>query len=199
VALSDSPIAKNRPSVRRRAADGTLRRWSDSQKVEAVHTYLILGSLKLVSGALKIPFDTLKVWKASEWWKAMIEDLRVQEDLQLSSRLRKIVEKSYDAVEDRLENGDFVYNQKTGQLRRKPVSMRDAHKVAMDLTAQKEHLIDRHMTTQEVSVDKIEKRLAELAESFKRIASSVKAGPIEVTDVVFGKLEEEDLDAPQEP
>lgn len=122
----------------------------------------------------------------------MIEDLRVQEDLQLSSRLRKIVDKSYDVVEDRLENGDFVYNQKTGQLRRKPVSMRDAHKVAMDLTAQKEHLIDRHIEEQAVSVDKIEQRLAELAESFKRIASSVKTGPVEITDVIFGKLEEPD-------
>lgn len=190
MALSDDPVRKTQSSGRRRAIDGTMRRWSDSQKVEAVHTYLILGSLKLVSGALKIPFDTLKVWKASEWWKSMIEDLRVQEDLQLSSRLRKIVDKSYDVVEDRLENGDFVYNQKTGQLRRKPVSMRDAHKVAMDLTAQKEHLIDRHIEEQAVSVDKIEQRLAELAESFKRIASSVKTGPVEITDVIFGKLEE---------
>lgn len=192
MALSDDPVRKTQSSGRRRAIDGTMRRWSDSQKVEAVHTYLILGSLKLVSGALKIPFDTLKVWKASEWWKSMIEDLRVQEDLQLSSRLRKIVDKSYDVVEDRLENGDFVYNQKTGQLRRKPVSMRDAHKVAMDLTAQKEHLIDRHIEEQAVSVDKIEQRLAELAESFKRIASSVKTGPVEITDVIFGKLEEPD-------
>lgn len=192
MALSDDPVTKTYPSTRRRAVGSTKKRWSDSQKVEAVQTYLILGSLNLVSGALQIPFDTLKVWKASEWWKTMIEELRVQEDLQLSTRLKKIINRSYDVVEDRLEHGDFVYDQKTGKLRRKPVSMKDAHTVAKDMLVQQEHLIDRHMSETTVSVDKIEKRLADLAESFAKIAGSVKTGPIEVTDVVFGKLETDD-------
>jgi transposase-like protein len=195
MAISDDPTYRQRKTPKRRSPGSTNKRWSDSQKVEAVQTYMILGSLNMVAGTLQIPFDTLKVWKQSEWWKNMLEELRIQEDLQLSTRLRKIVEKSYDVVEDRLENGDFVYDQKTGKMRRKPVSMRDAHKVAMDAAEKKEHLIDRHMDNQTVSVDKIEKRLAELAESFARIASTSKTGPIEVTDVVFGKIEGEDSDA----
>lgn len=196
MALSDSP--NNKTSPRRRAVDGTNRHWSDSQKIEAIQTYMILGSLNLVSGALKIPFETLKVWKASEWWKTMIEDLRVQEDLQLSTRLKKIINRSYDVVEDRLEHGDFVYDQKTGKMKRKPVNMRDAHKVAIDLVEKQQDLIDRHMSESTVTVDKIEKRLADLAKSFADIANSVKKGPIDVTDVVFGTLDEEDKDAPEE-
>lgn len=193
MSLSDSPIRKDAKTKGRRAVGDRRKYWSDSQKIEAVQTYLILGSLKLVSGALKIPFDTLKVWKASEWWKTMIEELQCQEDLQLSARLKKIVSKSYDVIEDRLDNGDFVYDQKSGTMRRKPVAMRDAHKVAMDLVQQKEHLIDRHMEEKSISVDTIDKRLKDLAESFAKIAASVKDGkPVEVTDVVFGKLDESD-------
>src|ERR1700756_1348319 len=105
----------------RRAVSDKLKRWSDGQKIEAVQSYLLLGNLTLVASVLKIPRDTLKIWKTTEWWKNMVEELRVQDDLQLSTRLQKIISKSFDAVEDRLDHGDFVYDQKTGEMRRKPV------------------------------------------------------------------------------
>lgn len=150
---------------------------------------MVLGSLKLVSGALKIPFDTLKVWKTSEWWKTVEEDLRVQDDLQLSTRLQKIVNKSYDVIEDRLEHGDFVYDQKTGTMRRKPVNMRDAHRVAVDLMDKREVILERHMDGTSVTKDKIEETLADLAKNFAKIAATINETkrPVEVTDVVFGK------------
>jgi len=187
MALSDAPLRKTVPTVRRRSIDGTKRHWSDSQKTEAVQTYMILGSLKLVSGTLKIPFDTLKVWKQSEWWKTLEGDLRTQEDLQLSARLAKIVNRSYDVIEDRLEKGDFVYDQKTGTMRRKPVNMRDAHKVAIDLIDKRDMLIERHVKGESVTTDKIEKTLADLAANFAKIANQINThGPVEVTDVIFG-------------
>jgi hypothetical protein len=187
MALSDAPLRKTVPTVRRRSIDGTKRHWSDSQKTEAVQTYMILGSLKLVSGTLKIPFDTLKVWKQSEWWKTLEGELRVQEDLQLSSRLQKIVNRSYDVIEDRLEKGDFVYDQKTGTMRRKPVNMRDAHKVAIDLIDKRDMLIERHVKGESVTTDKIEKTLADLAANFAKIANQINThGPVEVTDIIFG-------------
>jgi hypothetical protein len=179
---------KYKPTGRRRAVTKSKGHWSDSQKVEAVQTYLILGSLKLTAGALRIPFDTLKVWKQSEWWKTLVEELRLQEDLQLSNRLKKIITKSYDVLEDRLENGDFVFDQKTGEMRRKPVAMRDAHKVAIDLVQQRQDLVDRHLGGQTVTEDKIEKTLANLAEQFAKIANQVTnvKPSVEVTDVLFG-------------
>jgi hypothetical protein len=156
--------------------------------MEAVQTYMILGSLKLVAGALKIPFDTLKVWKASEWWKTLETDLRAQDDLQLGARLKKIINRSYDVVEDRLENGDFVYDQKSGKMRRKPVNMKDAHKVAVDLMDKRDMLIERHVSGESVTADKIEKTLANLAENFAKIANQINETkrPVEVTDVLFG-------------
>ena len=183
----------------RRAVGDKLKRWSDGQKIEAVQSYLLLGNLTLVASVLKIPRDTLKIWKTTEWWKNMVEELRVQDDLQLSTRLQKIISKSFDAVEDRLDHGDFVYDQKTGEMRRKPVSMKDAHKVAVDLTDKREHLIQRHLEEKTISVDKVEKRLAELAASFEEMVNQVKkptSAPIEVTDVIFG---DEELNATKEP
>ena len=188
MALSDSKMKYMQArSGARRSVEARRKRWSDSQKTEAVQMYMILGSVKLVAGALKIPFDTLKVWKQSEWWKTLEGELRVQEDLQLSARLTKIVNKSYDVVEDRLEHGDFVYDQKTGTMRRKPVNMRDAHKVAVDLMDKKDMLIERHIAGESVTTDKIEKTLSDLAASFAKIATQINThGPVEVTDVIFG-------------
>lgn len=184
MALSDDPGYAASHNPRRRAVDRSRGRWSDSQKIEAVTTYMILGSLKLVAGALKIPFDTLKTWKKTEWWKEIEQDLRIQEDLQVSQRLRKIVEKTFDVVEDRLEHGDFVMDNK-GNLRRKPVSMKDAHRVAMDMGTRRDDLINRHIQNESIDTDKIETRLADLAKEFARIASQVTTKPVEVTDVIF--------------
>jgi transposase-like protein len=173
---------------RRKPGDlGFRRHYSDSQKIEAVTTYLMVGSLTMVASMLKIGINTLKFWKKSEWWKEIEQELRVQEDLQLSKRLQKIVTKSLDVVEDRLESGDFVYDQKSGQMRRKPVNMRDAAKVMQDFSDKRELLIDRHIANESVTQDKIDNTLKDLAEKFAQIASQVTAKPsIEVTDVLFG-------------
>ncbi len=194
--LSDSTKMKYAPVRRpRRAEDAKRKFYSDSQKIEAVTTYLMLGSLPLVAGTLKININTLKLWKKSEWWKDVEADLRIQEDLQLSKRMQKIVERSMDVVEDRLDNGDFVYDQKTGKLRRKPVSMKDAHKVIMDTSERRDTLINRHVANESITTDKVEDTLSKLAAEFARIAGMVNKGPVEVTDVLFG----EDSNAKEKP
>lgn len=195
--LSDDVKNRYMPTPKRRKSGeaGYRRHYSDSQKLEAVTTYIMLGSLKLTAGTLKIPHDTLKLWKKSEWWKEVEQDLRIQEDLQLSKRLQNIMMRSMDVVEDRLDNGDFIYDQKTGHMRRKPVSMKDAHKVSMDVAERRDELINRHIAQESITTDKIETRLADLAKEFARIASKVTSGPIEVTDVLFG---EDQKDAPDE-
>lgn len=196
MALSDNEITKNVPSKRRRAVDGTGRRWSDSQKIEAVTTYLMLGNLSLTAATLKIPRDTLKVWKASEWWKTMENELRVQDDLQISNKLKKILDKSIDVISDRLENGDFIYDTKSGEILRKPVSMKDANSVAKDMSDRRDVLIDRHISGSSVTADKITETLNSLAASFAKIAQQTNPIPvtIEAEDVEYT----EDNDAPNE-
>jgi hypothetical protein len=192
--LSDDPKMKYLPTGRRRKVASFNDRWSDSQKLECVKTYLILGNLTLTANSLGIPHNTVKSWKKCEWWKTIEQELMVQEDLQLGDRLKKIVNRSYDVIEDRMANGDFVYDQKTGEMRRKPVAMRDAHKVGLDLQVRRDELVRRHVEGESISTDKIEKTLLDLAKRFEDIANGVNKKPVEVTDVIFGETK----DAPQE-
>lgn len=188
--LSDAKKLKNVPSKKKRPLVGVNNmHYSDSQKIEAVTTYLALGNLSLTSSVLKIPEFTLRTWKQRDWWKEIEGELAVQDDIQLSSRLKRIIETTLSATEDRIKNGDWVYNNKEGCLIRKPVAMKDAHKVTMDFINKREQLIDR--VPQNVAMEQIDERLKKLAEKFEQIANTNKP-PIEVTDVIIG---EEVIDA----
>ena len=153
---------------RKKPGDG-LAHWSDTQRIELVTTWLATGNLALSAATHQIPEVTARRWKAQPWWKQMVEDIRSSENLQLDAKLSKVVSKSVDALMDRVENGDFQYDQKTGQLVRKPISARDAAKVTTDMIDRRELLQGKKETVKEDS-RKIEDRLLKLAEEFAKFA-----------------------------
>lgn len=185
MALSDSDKRKHVPSKRSRPIGAeTNRNWSDAQKIEAVKTYLALGEVRLTANVLKIPEVTLHNWKSKEWWKELERELRLQDDLQLSARLQKIISRSLSEVEDRLSNGDFLYDQKTGKFVRKPVSLKDAHKVAMDMVDKRDVLNNKMPVSQ--TLEAVEDKLDKLAAKFAEMANRRRPA-IEVTDVIIGQ------------
>lgn len=153
----------------RRAVASEGKWWSDAQKLETVQTFLVTGNIAMTARMLKIPEDTVRRWVKSVWWKEIVDELRVQDELTLSTRLAKIVTKTFDVVEDRLEHGDYVYDQKTGAMRRKPVNMRDAHKVGLDLANKREHLLSRQAPL--ASEEQVDAKLMKLAKSFADIVN----------------------------
>lgn len=165
------PSKQDKKTGRNRSIDaGTNKQWSDNQKMEAIQSYLLLGNLALTSRILGIPEITLRVWKRTEWWADMVNEIKSQDRIQLSSRMKKIVDASLTVVEDRLLNGDYQFDQKTGQNIRKPVNMKDAHKVAVDLQ-DRQDLLEK-TEKPEITEDKIESRLLQLAEKFATMAAS---------------------------
>ena len=171
MALTDNENEKQRKRSKNRAIDaGSNFRWSDKQKLEAVSSYLALGNLALVSRLLGIPEITLRVWKASVWWKDLVDELKLQERIELSARMKKLVEASQTIVAQRLEQGDPFVNQKTGAVEFKPVSMKDAHKVAVDLIDRRKEI---EKTTQDVEItdERDDAKLEKLAERFAEMAT----------------------------
>jgi transposase-like protein len=173
VAFSDIEREKDlKRNVNRAISADTNKRWSDKQKLEAAQSWLVLGNMSLVSRILGIPRITLQIWKASNWWKELIEDIKVQERMELSNKMKKIVEAAHTVVEDRLLNGDAVLNQKTGEIVRKPVNMKDAHRVAVDLLNQREAVEKATKGPTEMG-DEAGDKLEKLAERFAEF--SIKA------------------------
>lgn len=177
MSLSDNETQAVRPSGRRRGVNQVGKSWSDSQKIEAVTLWLSLGNLVLVGATLKIPEVTLRKWRATQWWKEIAEEIQLQDKIQLSATAKNIVDKSLGVLADRLENGDWIYDQKSGQMRRKPVAMKDALAVADKMLDHKERM-DKTVVSVETT-ESVENKLTNLMEKFAKLAAP------QVTDVIY--------------
>jgi hypothetical protein len=154
--------------------------WPKETKLEAVKSYLVLGSAPLVSAVTGVSADVIRQWRMTQWWKDFEAELKRDDEIKLSTRLKKVMAHSISAVEDRLEHGDFILNQKTGALERRPVMLKDAHRVTIDLI-DKTRVIDGQATSRTETVQGAVDQLKLLAEEFAKFASG-KRQP-EVIDV----------------
>ena len=153
--------------------------YSDLHKLEAIKLYLVTGNLTQTAAALNSPHPTITLGKQSKWWKETSEEIRKEGTIQLSQKLKQIAAKALDITVDRLENGDHQYDPKTGEMIRKPVSMRDAHKVSIDLL--NKHLELEDKPVMEEAQKATQDRLEALAQTFAGFAKKVKK--IEVMDI----------------
>ena len=116
--------------------------WSDEKRVEAVNAFLIYGSMRKVSDVVGIPVDTLRDWrKFKPWWKELENVLREEHDIGVAGELSDVVDKTISSIADRIKNGDFVYNPRSGEVTRVPVSASNLNKIAATM-------IDRKLTLQ---------------------------------------------------
>lgn len=120
------PLKHYTRQVRKTKEHSPQSRYSDTQKLEAVTTYLMLGKYTSTATALNIPLETIRIWKAQAWWKDYEQEIRRASNLEVSSKLKNIINRSADIVLDRLANGDIIFNTKTGTTMRKDVSAKTA-------------------------------------------------------------------------
>jgi len=140
------------------------KHWDDKKKVEVVTTYLATGKYALVEAITGVPRATIQAWKRSPWWPDLVNEIQTESDQELDSKLQKIVDKSLDVVLDRIENGDFVLNSKTGEVTRIPTKLKDVHRVSVDLIDKRDLIRNRERVKVEVLV--VEDYLKKLALQF---------------------------------
>lgn len=159
------------------------------KRMDVVATYMLLGNLRVVSEKHDIPYSTLIDWKKSDWWPEMVEQIRRQKKSKTASSITDLVENSLDVLKDRLENGDWVLNQKTGEMVRKAVPAKDALAIA-------NHLIQRQLQIEEVvektqqTQDTVQETLVLLAKEFQKWNRNEKTK--EAIDVDFKEISHEE-------
>jgi hypothetical protein len=147
--------------------------YSTKQRYEAVVLYRMLGNFALVSRNMGIPEQTIYNWGSTDWWKEMEEDIRKESNAKLSGNIQKIVNKAFKVVEDRLENGDWIYDQKQGQLKRKPVGAHTANQILKD-GLDKTFFIEKlkREEKQQETEETIAVRLLKLSEEFQKFTKA---------------------------
>lgn len=178
--LSDNSVIKLRKSPRKSTEVGKW--YSDSQKIEAVKLWLVTGNLKVVAATLDIPYVTVRDWRYTNWWSELTSEIRTEGSFQLSNKLKKAAERALEVSVERLENGDWIMNQKTGEMVRKQVSMRDAVLMSTQFLDRQKQLEQRPID--EANNQKIQDRLASLADAFARFAGG------KVIDAVYDERPE---------
>lgn len=146
--------------------------WSEKKKLEALSYFVANGSVAETSRHCQVPYQTLMKWKASDWWKDKIRDIQTEDYERLDAKLTKALDKALDQVLDRIENGDHIYDPRTGKLRQVPVKLRDAN-IAFNGLMDKRQLI-RKQPTKIVEQQTTAAQLQNLANQFAAFVTGKK-------------------------
>lgn len=142
--------------------------WSEAKKLETVTTYLVLGKVPLVAASTGVPEGTVRRWMIEPWWKDMVEQVRQDSDQELDAKLENRLQKVLDLVQDRLDNGDYMFDPKKGVFVRRPVSLKDGWKVGRDMFDVRQIL--RKQKPEQVSQEGVADILKGLATEFAQMA-----------------------------
>lgn len=174
--MSKYDPARYRPVPRKNSAKQSGW-WSEAKKIEACTLFLATGSPVATAAGSGVSIETIRKWRESTWWKELVEQIQHEDDAALDAKTSKIIQKTMDLLADRVENGEFIYDQKQGLVKRMPMSAKTATKVATDLFDKRQIL--RKQPTKIVETHKIEDRINKLADEFAKFSKAK-----DVTDVV---------------
>lgn len=146
--------------------------WSDKKRLEVLTTFLATGSQAHTSAITGVPEETIRTWRKADWWLERAKEIKSDNNIQLDQRLTKVMDKALDAVIDRIENGEYMYDPRTGDIVRVPAKLRDVQKVSNDM-------IDKKILLDKISKGKEEQQkqqitadhLVDLAKAFAQFAT----------------------------
>jgi hypothetical protein len=145
--------------------------WSDKERYQAVSTYLILGKFALTAAATGIPEETLRRWRLAPWWKEAVDEIKKSSKIELNAKISNVINKSLEVLSDRLDNGDFFFNPKTGAFDRKGINASVASRIANDLI-QKTVVLDKEIVQERETPEGLDDRLKKLAEEMVRFSKA---------------------------
>ena len=105
---------------------------------------------------------------------------RSEDVQQMDSNLKRVVNKSLKAVEERLDLGDAQFDQKTGEIVRVPVKAHVALKITTELMTKQQKLYENPV--REEMERTIDDRLLKLSEEFAKFAKAKQIEAVPTTE-----------------
>ena len=161
-----------------RPRTGKGAKWhSEQDRIKAATTYAITGKATEVERITGIPAGTIRQWKTQEWWPQIIDRVKQEADDALDVKFTKIVDDTVEAIQDRIAKGDYVYDNKTGTVIRKPMGGKELA-VVTSIFVDKRELLRRKEQTH-IEQASVKQLLTQVAESFKQLAKKQNEKVIE--------------------
>lgn len=151
------------------------KHYQEKARYEAVNLYKQVGSLQMVSNMLDIPYETIRKWHASDWWKDFELDIVQSNRARSNHKIKRIADQALVVIEDRLQNGDFIYDQRNSEVVRLPIKADIANRILHD-SLNREALNDQanEQSKKLLSDEKMSDRLLRIQESFRALKSGRK-------------------------
>lgn len=151
--------------------------WSWSDKTEAAKKYMLLGNMRIVSELTGISYNTLCDWRKQDWWVSLIDEIKAAQKAKRNTKMNEVIDDSMEIIHDRILNGDFILNNKTGEIQRKPVALRDIGNLANQLLTRQAQLeeITNRMENNKETVQETLKALAKEFAKWQRITNKNQA------------------------
>lgn len=173
----------------KKTKQGQPGHWSEKKKLECLTTFLTTGKLSLTSAMTGVPVETLRVWKRSDWWATNAAEMQQEGNIELDQKLTKVMDKALEAVMDRLENGEYMYDPRTGKVKRIPAKLRDTGKILNDMIDKKQLIKktvrDNTDTKQQITAD----HLVQLAKAFAEFSTGKKQDEVP-SQIIEGEYKE---------
>src|SRR5258708_31311975 len=120
-----------------------------------------------------------------QWWEDTIKQVRREENDQITAKMTIVVEKSLEAVLDRLEHGDHYYDVKTKSLYRVTVRLKDMT-MPLGILVDKRQLLRGDVTsrTEKLGQEELLKQLGEKFENFAKSLGVKEPQDIETIDYI---------------
>jgi hypothetical protein len=156
---------------------GAPSHYTPEEKVRACIVHTCTGSISKTVYLTNVPTSTLVKWRnLSNWWPVIRDQVqKIRNDI-LESKLTEVIEEATDAILDRIENGDEVYNHATGEKTRVKVNMNSLAQGALKTAFEKREDIRGSTLGTGTKKDVVE-HLKRLADAFETMVSGTKVKP----------------------
>ena len=157
--------------------------WTEDDRIRAATVYAMTGNSQRVEEITGVPSNTVRQWKHTEWWPQIIDRIRRDGDDELDVKLTGLIDKTTKEINERLDKGDYIYNNKTGEIVRKPIGGKELS-VMTSIFVDKRSLLRKKpkMAGEQSSTNE---RLKKLAEEFSKFVNSktITGTPVSTEEV----------------
>ena len=143
-------------------------------RVQFISDYLLNPNLAAIARKHDVPYATAMSWKQKEWWHSISEDILQNHKEELLAKQRAILERTYDELGDRLENGDEFFYPDSGHVR---VKVKANHLATIaDTTLKANQLLNNRPTNiSSVNIDNLADKLRDITLKAKDITPKPEA------------------------
>lgn len=119
--------------------------WSQAIKLEFAAKYAVTGNWRQAAKDLGVPFETAKSWRYNApWFQAAVKDYKQNMSEVEEAETDELIRQAKREMADRLKEGNYVYDRKTGKMVRQPVSLRELGQAHKDLSKLRMETEDRN-------------------------------------------------------